>query len=138
MRLPTPIRTDAAHAAALARISELMSAKPGTPAGDELDLLATLVEHYERTAIPMGVPGPVAAIEFRLEQLGLTRKALEPLIGSRGRVSEVMTGKRALSIAMIRALHETLGIPLESLVLPPAKGRRRVPARAAATRRSKR
>jgi len=146
MRLPAPIRTATAHAAALTRIAGLMSATPGTRAGDELDLLTTLVEHYERSAFPMGVPGPVEAIEFRLEQSGLARKDLEPLIGSRGRVSEVMTGKRSLSIAMIRALHENLGIPLESLV-PPAAARSKLrgtwrvksaPRRAAIGRSSRR
>jgi HTH-type transcriptional regulator/antitoxin HigA len=111
-----PIRTDADHAAALRRIEALMDAAPGTPEADELDVLATLVEAYEDRHFPIADPEPLAAIQFRMEQLGLTRKDLEPLLGSRGRVSEVLTGRRALSLQMIRRLHRELGIPLESLV----------------------
>lgn len=112
----SPIRTDADHAAALRRIETLMDAEPGTPAADELDVLATLVEAYEDRHFPIADPDPLAAIQFRMEQLGLTRKDLEPLLGSRGRVSEVLNGRRALSLQMIRRLHRELGIPLESLV----------------------
>jgi len=111
-----PIRTDADHAAALRRIDELMDAAPGTPEADELDVLATLVEAYEDRHFPVADPDPLAAIQFRMDQLGLTRKDLEPLLGSRGRVSEVLNGRRALSLQMIRRLHRDLGIPLESLV----------------------
>jgi len=111
-----PIRTDADHAAALLRIDQLMDAEPGTPEADELDVLATLVEAYEDRHFPIADPDPLAAIQFRMEQLGLTRKDLEPLLGSRGRVSEVLNGRRALSLQMIRRLHRELGIPLESLV----------------------
>ena len=111
-----PIRTDADHAAALRRIDELMYAEPGTPEADELDVLATLVEAYEDRHFPIADPDPLAAIQFRMEQLGLTRKDLEPLLGSRGRVSEVLNGRRALSLQMIRRLNRELGIPLESLV----------------------
>lgn len=111
-----PIKTDADHVAALRRIENLMDAEPGTPAADELDVLATLVEAYEDRHVPIADPEPLAAIQFRVEQLGLTRKDLEPLLGSRGRVSEVLTGRRALSLQMIRRLHRELGIPLESLV----------------------
>ena len=111
-----PIRTDADHASALRRIDELMDAAPGTPEADELDVLATLVEAYEDRHFPIGDPEPLAAIQFRMDQLGLTRKDLEPLLGSRGRVSEVLNGRRALSLQMIRRLHRELGIPLESLV----------------------
>jgi HTH-type transcriptional regulator / antitoxin HigA len=111
-----PIRTDADHADALRRIDELMDAEPGTPEADELDVLATLVEAYEDRHFPIADPDPLAAIQFRMEQLGLTRKDLEPLLGSRGRVSEVLNGRRALSLQMIRRLNRELGIPLESLV----------------------
>jgi len=111
-----PIRTDADHAAALRRIDELMDAELGTPEADELDVLATLVEAYEDRHFPVFDPDPLAAIQFRMDQLGLTRKDLEPLLGSRGRVSEVLNGRRALSLQMIRRLHRELGIPLESLV----------------------
>ena len=111
-----PIRTDADHAAALSRIDQLMDAEPGTPEADELDVLATLVEAYEDRRFPIDDPDPLAAIQFRMEQLDLTRKDLEPLLGSRGRVSEVLNGRRSLSLQMIRRLHRELGIPLESLV----------------------
>jgi len=111
-----PIRTDRDHAQALQRIDELMDAKLGTPESDELDVLATLVEAYEERHFPIADPDPIAAIQFRMEQMGLSRRDLEPLLGSRGRVSEVLTGRRALSIQMIRRLNRELGIPLESLV----------------------
>jgi HTH-type transcriptional regulator/antitoxin HigA len=111
-----PIRNDEDHAAALRRIDELMDAARGTAETDELDVLATLVEAYEDRHFPIADPDPLAAIQFRMEQLGLTRKDLEPLLGSRGRVSEVLNGRRALSLPMIRRLHRELGIPLESLV----------------------
>jgi len=111
-----PIRTARDHAHALQRIDELMGAEPGTPESDELDILATLVEAYEDRHFPVADPDPISAIQFRMDQMGLTRKDLEPLLGSRGRVSEVLTGRRALSLQMIRRLHSELGIPLESLV----------------------
>jgi HTH-type transcriptional regulator/antitoxin HigA len=111
-----PIRTQRDHAAALRRIDELMDAEPGSVESDELDILATLVQVYEDRHFPIADPNPLDAIRFRMDQLGLTRKDLEPLLGSRGRVSEVLNGRRSLSIQMIRTLHRELGIPLESLV----------------------
>jgi HTH-type transcriptional regulator/antitoxin HigA len=93
-----------------------MDAKPGTPESDELDVLVTLVEAFEDRHFPIADPDPIAAIQFRMDQMGLTRKDLEPMLGSRGRVSEVLTGRRPLSIQMIRRLNRELGIPLESLV----------------------
>jgi HTH-type transcriptional regulator / antitoxin HigA len=92
----------------------------GTPAADRLEVLVTLVEAYEAERWPIDLPDPVAAIVFRMEQQGLTRRDLEPYLGGRGRVSEVLTGKRALTLAMIRKLHAGLGIPLESLIGPAA------------------
>ena len=83
---------------------------------DELDVLATLVEAYERDHFPIESPDPVSAILFRMEQMGLDRKALEPFLGSRSRVSEVLNGKRGLSINQIRKLHDGLNIPLENLI----------------------
>ncbi len=111
-----PIRSRTDHAKALRRIEELMDAVPGSPEAEELDVLATLVEAYEERHFPISDPNPLDAIRFRMEQLGLSRKDLEPLIGSRARVSEVLNGRRPLSINMIRRLHRELGIPLESLV----------------------
>jgi HTH-type transcriptional regulator/antitoxin HigA len=111
-----PIRTAADHEAVLARIAELMSAEVGTPEGDELDILATLVEAYEQKHFPIVPADPIEAINFRIEQLGLERKDLEPYLGSRHRVSEVLNRRRGLSLEMIRRLHDGLKIPLEVLV----------------------
>ena len=111
-----PVRTEAEHDAALARIALLMGAQRGTEASDELEILATLVDAYESKHFPMDTPDPVAIIKFQMEQQGLTRKDLEPMIGSRARVSEVLTGKRTLTLPMIRRLHADLGIPADLLV----------------------
>lgn len=113
------IRSEADHAAALARIDVLMDAEPGTPEGEELDVLADLVEHYEEKHVPMGYPTPLAAIQFRMEQSGLTSRDLIPFIGSRAKVSEVLSGKRALTMQMARALHTSLGIPADVLLQQP-------------------
>ena len=111
-----PIKTEADHKRALKRIEAIFDAKPGTPEGDELDILATLVEKYEDEHYPIKPPDPVSAIEFRLEQLGLTRSALIEIIGSRSRVSEILNEKRPLSLNMIKRLHKNLKIPFESLI----------------------
>jgi HTH-type transcriptional regulator/antitoxin HigA len=119
-----PVRTEAEHDAAVARITELLGAEPGTEASDVLDVLVTLVDAYEATHFPMETPDPVTIIKFQLEQQGLTRKDLEPMIGSRARVSEILTGKRALTLPMIRRLHAELGIPVDLLIgpaLPPPR-----------------
>jgi HTH-type transcriptional regulator/antitoxin HigA len=113
-----PIRSEADHDAALAEVERLWGAKSGTPDGDRLDLLATLIDVYEARTYPIDPPDPIEAIQFRMEQLGLTRKDLEPLIGTRARVAEVMNRKRNLSIDMIRRLHEQLGISAEVLIRP--------------------
>jgi HTH-type transcriptional regulator / antitoxin HigA len=118
-----PIRTKKDHAAALVEVERLWGAKSGTPAGDRLDVLATLIEAYENIHYPMDPPDPIEAIKFRMEQLGLTRKDLEPLIGTRTRVAEVLNRKRSLSIAMIRRLHRRLGIPAEVLIQPARSSR---------------
>jgi HTH-type transcriptional regulator/antitoxin HigA len=111
-----PIRTKADYEAALARIDDLMDADAGTSAGDELDLLTDLVEHYEDKHGFMELPSPIAAIEFRMEQAGLTVRDLVPYIGSRAKVSEVLSGKRRLTMPMARALHAHLGIPADVLL----------------------
>ncbi len=113
---PRVIRTEAEYERTLARIDAIIDAEPGTPEIDELELLSLLVEHYEDERYPMDMPDPIAAIAFRMEQQGLTRKDLEPYLGSQARVSEVLSGKRALSKEMIRRLHTGLGIPAEVLV----------------------
>ena len=109
------IHDDAEHAAALAELDALLDAAPapGTPQADELQLLALVIEMYEKHRWPFELPDPVDAILFVMDQRGLTRRDLEQYLGSRSRVSEVLARKRGLSIRMIRALHEGLGIPLE-------------------------
>lgn len=111
-----PIRNASDHESALKRIEALMSARKDTPEGDELDVLATLVDVYEKQNFPIDAPDPVEAIKFRMEQMGLDRKDLEPFLGSRARVSEILNRRRGLSLAMIRKLHENLDIPLDALI----------------------
>ena len=113
-----PIRTEADYNAALAEVERLWGAKSGTPEGDRLDVLATLIEVYEEKHHPMDPPDPIEAIRFRMEQQGLTRRDLEPMIGPRNRVADVLNRKRGLSIEMIRQLHDHLGISAEVLIRP--------------------
>jgi len=113
-----PIRTEADYESALAEVERLWGARSGTAKGDRLDVLATLIDAYEAKHDPMDPPDPVEAILFRMEQQGLTRKDLEPLIGARARVAEVLGGRRNLSIQMIRKLHSVLGISAEVLIQP--------------------
>ena len=119
-----PIKTSADHEAAMKAVEALMSAKANTPEGDNLEVLVTLIEDYERRHFPMELPDAVEAIKFRMEQQGLTAKDLEPLIGRSNRVYEVLSRKRRLTLAMINKLHVGLGIPAESLLrqsaIPPA------------------
>jgi HTH-type transcriptional regulator/antitoxin HigA len=111
-----PIRTEQDHDAAIARIEGLMERKLTTVEADELEVLVTLVDAYETKHFPMDPPTPLGAIEFWMDQKGMTRKDLEPMIGSRARVSEVLSGKRPLTLAMIRRLHAGLGIAVDVLV----------------------
>ena len=113
-----PIRTSADYDRALAEVARLWGAKSGTPRGDRLDVIATLIDAYEAKHFPMDPPDPIEAIKFRMEQQGLTRRDLEPLIGSRARVAEIMNRRRSLSIDMIRRLHDRLGISAEVLIRP--------------------
>jgi HTH-type transcriptional regulator/antitoxin HigA len=113
---PKVIKTEADYKAALARLNELLKAKPETPEGDEFELWVALVETYEDVQFPIELPDPITAIRFRMEQAGLRQVDLVPYIGSRSRVSEVLNGKRKLSLSMIRRLHEGLGIPAEVLL----------------------
>jgi HTH-type transcriptional regulator/antitoxin HigA len=110
------VRTEADYQAALARIDALMDAGPDTPEGEELDVLTDLVELYESRHILMGYPSPLGAIRFRMEQGGLSPRDLIPFLGSRAKVSEVLAGKRPLTLQMVRALHANLGIPAEVLL----------------------
>ncbi len=100
----------------LSRIEELFDVQEGTPEDDELSVLFALVEAYEAETVPITPPDPITAIKFRMDQAGLTRRDLIPILGSRVNVSEVLSGKRGLTMKMARALHSNLGIPAESLL----------------------
>jgi HTH-type transcriptional regulator/antitoxin HigA len=111
-----PIRTKSDYRAALKQIDALMSARAGTPEGERLDVLATLLEAYEAKNFPVDLPDPVEAIKFRMEQANLSPKDLVPMIGQLNRVYEVLNRKRPLTLKMIWRLHRELGIPAESLI----------------------
>jgi HTH-type transcriptional regulator/antitoxin HigA len=113
-----PIKTKADHRAALKDIERLMDARPGTPAGDRLEILTTLVDLYESKNEPIEPPDPIDALLYHMESRELTRRDLEPFLGSRARVAEVLNRRRALTIEMIRKLHEGLGISAEVLIRP--------------------
>lgn len=128
---PKIIKTEAEYQAAFARINKIFDAKPGTPKGDELELLLLLVETYEDKVYPIDPPDPIAALRFRMEQDGLRPKDLIPYIGSKSKVSEVLSGRRPLSLTMIRKLVAGLGIPAEAAlrVGKPRPGLRRASRR---------
>ncbi len=111
-----PIHTEQDYETALAEIGTIMGAEPGTPEGDRLDVLSTLVEAWEARHHPIEPPDPITLIRFALEARGLKMADLEPMIGGSGRVSEVMNRKRPLTLAMIRRLHQGLGLPTDVLV----------------------
>ena len=111
-----PIRSDEDLDAALARIEEIFDSEEGTPEDDELGVLLDLVEMYESKTVEIGFPSAIAAIEFRMDQAGLTRRDLIPFIGSRAKVSEILSGKRDITMSMARALHKHLGIPADVLL----------------------
>lgn len=110
------IKTEEEYESALARIDELFDSEPDTPEGDEFELLVSLVEIYEKEHYPIEAPDPISAIKFRMEQEGLTNADMVAYLGSRSKVSEVFSGKRQLSITMIRKLVEGLHIPAEILI----------------------
>lgn len=116
---PKPIKSAAAHTAALARVESLMAATPNSAEEEELEVWTILIEKYEEERFPVRAPDPVAAIEFRMEQLGLTRTDLLRHIPSRSKVSEVLGRRRPLSLPMIRALHSGLRIPADVLLQRP-------------------
>lgn len=116
-----PIRSDADHDVALKEIEDLWGAEPDTPDGDRLDILLTLAEAWEKAHVALPPPEPIAAILFRLEQLGLDQKALVNVIGTRSRVHEVLAGTRPLTLAMIRRLSATFGISADVLIREPAR-----------------
>ena len=116
-----PIRTEADYETALVQVAALWGAAENTPAGDRLDVLATLIDVYEAKHHVMDPPDPVEAIRFRMEQQGITRKDLEVIIGTRTRIAEILNRKRSLSIGMIRRLHNELGISADILIQPSRK-----------------
>jgi HTH-type transcriptional regulator / antitoxin HigA len=111
-----PIKSERDYRKALKEVEALMNAQPNTPAADRLDIISALVEAWEEKHFSIEAPDPVAAILFAMEQRGLTRTDLEPLIGSRARVAEILNRKRKLTLPMIRRLHQQLKIPAESLL----------------------
>jgi HTH-type transcriptional regulator / antitoxin HigA len=125
-----PIKTNADYQDALACAAALMDADDETPEADELDILATLIEAYEDKNFPMDLPSPAAAITFRMEQQGMVVSDLVPLIGNAGQVNEVLSGKLDLTLQMIRALHEALGIPADVLIQRARGSRATEPANA--------
>jgi HTH-type transcriptional regulator / antitoxin HigA len=130
-----PIRTEADCERGLRRVEFLWGAAKGSPEGDELEVLVTLIEAYERQAYPIDLPTPIAAIQFRLEQQGKDHRALIGVIGQRTQVYEVMRGDRPLSLNMIRNLHRQFEIPAEALIQPPRRSHTR--KRASAEHRAK-
>lgn len=111
-----PIRNDDDLRAAFRRLEAIFQAEAGTPEADEMEVLVTLIEAYENKHFPIGPPDPVEAIKFRMEQMGLAPRDMEPYIGPSGRVSEVLNRKRPLSLRMVKRLHDGLNIPYESLL----------------------
>lgn len=111
-----PIRSDADLDAAVARLREIIDAAPGTCEFDELEVLGTLVRSYEATHYSLGPSDPIAAIRFTMDRLGLRQADLIPALGASSRVSEILSGRRKLTVKMVGKLHASFGIPLESLV----------------------
>ncbi|HEX2964878.1 MAG TPA: transcriptional regulator [Syntrophorhabdaceae bacterium] len=113
-----PIKTEADHESALREVEHIFDAKPNTPEGDRLEVLTTLIDAYEEKHFSIPFPDPIEAILYYMESRGLSRADLEPFIGSRARVSEVLNRRRQLTMEMIRNLNRNLGIPAEVLIQP--------------------
>jgi HTH-type transcriptional regulator/antitoxin HigA len=113
-----PIKTEDDYMATLSEVERLFDAAPDTPEGDRLEVLTTLLEAYEKAHYSIPSPDPVEAIKYWMESRGITRQDLEPLMGSRARVSEIFNHRRGLTLSMIRNLHDKLGIPAEALIKP--------------------
>lgn len=111
-----PIRNEADYQKALERLEVIFDSKRGTEEGDELEILAIVIDNYENENFPIGMPDPIAAISFRMEQMGLKQKDLVEMIGFKSRVSEIMNRKRKLTLDMIRRLNADLNIPTEILI----------------------
>lgn len=113
-----PIKTKKDYAAAMHRMEFIFDAKKGTPEDDELEILSILIDKYENEHFPIGLPDPVEAIKFRMEQLGYNQADLADVLGLKSRASEILNKKRKLSLEMIRQLHSKLNIPTEVLIQP--------------------
>lgn len=111
-----PIRSEKDYQNALNRLEDIFDAKKGTDEGDELEILSILIDQYENENFPIGMPDPIEAIKFRMEQMGMKQKDLAEVVGFKSRVSEILNKKRKLTLQMIRKLHTTLHIPTEVLV----------------------
>ncbi|MFO8030756.1 MAG: helix-turn-helix domain-containing protein [Cyclonatronaceae bacterium] len=114
-----PIHTNKDYQEALSRIEILLDSRPGSAEADELEILGLLVNEFERKHFPIDEPDPIEAIKFRMEQLGLTQNDLAKILGSRSRASEILSGKRSLSLTQIRLINKNLGIPLDVLIREP-------------------
>lgn len=111
-----PIRNEDDYQKALERLEEIFDAKQGTEEGDELEILSILIDRYENENFPIGMPDPIEAIKFRMEQMGMKQKDLAEVVGFKSRVSEILNKKRKLTLEMIRNLNSTLNIPTEVLI----------------------
>ena len=111
-----PIKTKKDYQAAMERLETIFDAKPGTPEGDELEVLGILIDKYEQEHFPIGYPDPIEAIKFRMEQMGYTQSDLAKVVGQKSRASEILSKKRKLTLEMIRQLHRGLGIPTNVLI----------------------
>lgn len=111
-----PIKTKRDYQAAMNRLEVIFDARPGTPEGDELEVLGILIDKYEQEHYPIGYPDPIEAIKFRMEQLGYSQSDLAKVVGLKSRASEILSKKRKLTLEMIRQLHQGLGIPTDVLI----------------------
>ena len=111
-----PIKTKKDYQQALGRLEIIFDAKKGTKEGDELEILGILIDQYENEHFPIDLPDPIEAIKFRMEQLGYTQTDLAKVVGLKSRASEILSGKRKLSLEMIRQLHDKLNIPTDVLI----------------------
>ncbi|MBU3821025.1 helix-turn-helix domain-containing protein [Flavobacteriaceae bacterium XHP0103] len=112
----SPIRNENDYQKALERLEDIFDCKKGTEEGDELEILSILIDQYENDNFPIGMPDPIEAIKFRMEQMGMKQKDLAEVVGFKSRVSEILSKKRKLTLDMIRKLNATLHIPTEVLI----------------------
>lgn len=111
-----PIKNEKDYNQALERLETIFDAKPGTPESDELEVLGILIDQYENEHFPIGLPDPIEAIKFRMEQMGYNQNDLAKIVGLKSRASEILNRKRKLSLEMIRQLHDRLNIPTDVLI----------------------